>query len=275
MEGAAFDARAFDRGVEKTEIEMRVVPDQYRAVATGLSYSPANFAKESAERVSLVDHSAWTPLLADEDPATDRPETVECPPAAWFVETVPETALEVDTGACDYLAMGQPTLSRLKGGRLNLRFGHGDLDADVPAAAARCKHCFHDFTEAPPKSKASGLVGFLGLLALMAVIGAGTMGHGIAQVTAAAGLPVALFDIHQDAVERGLRHIEKNLDVIGHFHSAGAPGRNELYTGEVNYPNVVARIAELGYTGVFGLEYAPTIDPVESLRKTLAHLGQA
>ena len=47
--------------------------------------------------------------------------------------------------------------------------------ADVPAAAARCKHCFHDFTEAPPKSKASGLVGFLGLLALMAVIGAGTL----------------------------------------------------------------------------------------------------
>lgn len=46
----------------------------------------------------------------------------------------------------------------------------------------------------------------------VAVIGAGTMGHGIAQVTAAAGLPVALFDIHQDAVDRGLRHIEKNLD---------------------------------------------------------------
>jgi len=47
--------------------------------------------------------------------------------------------------------------------------------ADVPAAAARCKHCFHDFNEAPPKSKSSSLLGFLALLALMAIIGAGTL----------------------------------------------------------------------------------------------------
>lgn len=44
---------------------------------------------------------------------------------------------------------------------------------DVPAAAPRCKHCFHDFSEAPPR-KSNGLVGLLGLLAAMAVIGAGT-----------------------------------------------------------------------------------------------------
>lgn len=41
--------------------------------------------------------------------------------------------------------------------------------AMVPTAAARCKHCFHDFTEAPPK-KANGVVGFLGLVAAMAVV---------------------------------------------------------------------------------------------------------
>jgi len=46
----------------------------------------------------------------------------------------------------------------------------------------------------------------------VAIIGAGTMGHGIAQVTAAAGIPVALYDLHQDAVDRGLAHITKNLD---------------------------------------------------------------
>jgi 3-hydroxybutyryl-CoA dehydrogenase len=45
----------------------------------------------------------------------------------------------------------------------------------------------------------------------VAVIGAGTMGHGIAQVTAAAGIPVALYDLSQEAVDRGLMHIEKNL----------------------------------------------------------------
>jgi 3-hydroxybutyryl-CoA dehydrogenase len=46
----------------------------------------------------------------------------------------------------------------------------------------------------------------------VAIIGAGTMGHGIAQVTAAAGVPVTLFDLAEDAVERGLGHIRKNLD---------------------------------------------------------------
>ena len=46
----------------------------------------------------------------------------------------------------------------------------------------------------------------------VAIIGAGTMGHGIAQVTASAGLPVALYDLSQEAVDRGLKHIRKNLD---------------------------------------------------------------
>lgn len=46
--------------------------------------------------------------------------------------------------------------------------------AEVPAQAPRCKHCFHDFTEAPKKSGMSGLVGFLLMLAAMAIIGTAT-----------------------------------------------------------------------------------------------------
>ncbi len=45
-----------------------------------------------------------------------------------------------------------------------------------------------------------------------AVIGAGTMGHGIAQVLAMSGLDTRLFDIDPDAVERGLAMIAANLD---------------------------------------------------------------
>ncbi len=44
------------------------------------------------------------------------------------------------------------------------------------------------------------------------VIGAGTMGHGIAHVTAAAGLSVVLCDISAAAVEAGLGKIRDNLD---------------------------------------------------------------
>ena len=43
------------------------------------------------------------------------------------------------------------------------------------------------------------------------VLGAGTMGHGIAQVSAMAGYTVCLTDINQDALDRALQHIEANL----------------------------------------------------------------
>jgi 3-hydroxybutyryl-CoA dehydrogenase len=43
------------------------------------------------------------------------------------------------------------------------------------------------------------------------VVGAGTMGHGIAQVAAQAGYRVLLVDVARDALERGLRAIEKSL----------------------------------------------------------------
>jgi 3-hydroxybutyryl-CoA dehydrogenase len=45
----------------------------------------------------------------------------------------------------------------------------------------------------------------------VAVLGAGTMGHGIAQAAAAAGFEVVLRDLEEAFVEKGLRAIESNL----------------------------------------------------------------
>ena len=45
----------------------------------------------------------------------------------------------------------------------------------------------------------------------VAVIGAGTMGHGIAQVAAAAGYRVTLRDVDRDSLARGIQNIERNL----------------------------------------------------------------
>src|SRR5690349_8636372 len=45
----------------------------------------------------------------------------------------------------------------------------------------------------------------------IAVIGAGTMGHGIAQVAAAAGFQVWLNDVDRDSLARGVSSIEANL----------------------------------------------------------------
>lgn len=44
------------------------------------------------------------------------------------------------------------------------------------------------------------------------VVGAGTMGHGIAQVCAAAGCQVRLYDVDETAVQAGLDRIRGNLD---------------------------------------------------------------
>lgn len=83
-----------------------------------------------------------------------------------------------------------------------------------------------------------------------------------------------LFDCYHMQIMEGdlVKHVEQNIDVIGHFHSAGVPGRHELYEGETNYPFLLAQIGKLGYNGIFGLEYLPSIDHEESVRKVLAYL---
>jgi 3-hydroxybutyryl-CoA dehydrogenase len=45
----------------------------------------------------------------------------------------------------------------------------------------------------------------------VAVVGAGTMGNGIAQVVAAGGFPVVMTDINESALQRGLGAIDKSL----------------------------------------------------------------
>lgn len=46
----------------------------------------------------------------------------------------------------------------------------------------------------------------------IAVLGAGTMGHGIAHVAATAGYRVTLYDVSEDFVSRGLSRIRQNLE---------------------------------------------------------------
>ena len=57
----------------------------------------------------------------------------------------------------------------------------------------------------------SSLVSGSPMIETIAVIGAGTMGHGIAQVAAAAGFRVLLNDVDREALARGVSAIEGNL----------------------------------------------------------------
>ncbi len=87
-----------------------------------------------------------------------------------------------------------------------------------------------------------------------------------------------LYDVYHMQIMEGsiLANIEENLDVIGHFHSAGVPGRHELWDGELNYQEIVRRIKAGGYKEGFGLEYSPAMaDHAKSLRATRKYLSQA
>jgi hydroxypyruvate isomerase len=84
-----------------------------------------------------------------------------------------------------------------------------------------------------------------------------------------------LYDVYHMQIMEGnvIANIEKNLDLIGHFHSAGVPGRGELFMGELNYPQILQRIAARGYKGRFGLEYFPKMkDNLASLKQVRAYL---
>lgn len=78
-----------------------------------------------------------------------------------------------------------------------------------------------------------------------------------------------IYDIYHQQVMEGniIPNVTGNLDCIAHLHAAGHPGRHELQLGENDYKNIFAAIDAAGYTGWCGLEYSPTEDPCESLKK--------
>jgi len=77
-----------------------------------------------------------------------------------------------------------------------------------------------------------------------------------------------LFDIYHMQIMEGdlIATIKKNIQHIGHFHTAGVPGRHELDENqEIYYPAVMRAIVETGYQGYVAHEYTPVRDPIPSL----------
>jgi hydroxypyruvate isomerase len=78
-----------------------------------------------------------------------------------------------------------------------------------------------------------------------------------------------LYDLYHE--QRGLGNLieklEKNIDEVGLIHIADVPGRHQPGTGEVNYENVYRKLGALHYRGVIAMEFYPSGDVVETLRK--------
>ena len=66
-----------------------------------------------------------------------------------------------------------------------------------------------------------------------------------------------LYDVYHMQLMEGniINTVTENIKNIGHFHSAGVPGRFELRDTEVNYPAVIKAIDAAGYDKYFGFEF--------------------
>lgn len=83
-----------------------------------------------------------------------------------------------------------------------------------------------------------------------------------------------LYDIYHMQIMEGdiIRTIQQNIQYIGHFHTAGNPGRHEFdETQELYYPPICKAIADLGFQGYVAHEYSPSKgkDPLKTLDKMM------
>lgn len=77
-----------------------------------------------------------------------------------------------------------------------------------------------------------------------------------------------LYDIYHMQVQEGdvIATIREYKDCIGHYHTAGVPGRNEIDdTQELFYPAIMRAIVDTEFSGFVGQEFMPRRDPLTSL----------
>lgn len=82
-----------------------------------------------------------------------------------------------------------------------------------------------------------------------------------------------LYDIYHMQIMEGdvIRTIEDHAAYIGHYHTAGVPGRHEIdETQELYYPAIMRAIRDTGFTGFVAQEFIPRQkDPVSALCKAI------
>ncbi|UQZ32682.1 glyoxylate-induced protein [Paenibacillus sp. PK3_47] len=77
------------------------------------------------------------------------------------------------------------------------------------------------------------------------------------------------YDMYHVQIMEGnvLTRLQNNIHHVGHIQGAGAPGRHELYLGELNYDYIFDAIKQMDYDGYVGIEYFPVHDPVYDLQQ--------
>ncbi len=78
-----------------------------------------------------------------------------------------------------------------------------------------------------------------------------------------------LYDIYHEQRGYGnlIEKLNANLAQVGLIHVADVPGRFEPGSGEIDYATIYRRLGQLKYRGMIAMEFYPSGDIVESLRK--------
>ena len=80
-----------------------------------------------------------------------------------------------------------------------------------------------------------------------------------------------LFDIYHQQIQEGnlIPNIESCWDEIAYFQIGDNPGRNEPYSGEINYKNIFKYIYDKGFKGILGMEHGNSLDGKEGELKVI------
>ena len=74
-----------------------------------------------------------------------------------------------------------------------------------------------------------------------------------------------MFDCYHTQINQGdlLQSFEKHKHLIGHIQFSAIHDRGEPDQGELNYPWLLKKFMQMGYTGLFGAEYRPRASNVD------------
>jgi len=82
-----------------------------------------------------------------------------------------------------------------------------------------------------------------------------------------------LYDIYHMQINEGdvIRTLRENQQFIGHYHTGGVPGRNEIdQTQELFYPAIMKAIVTTGFKGFVAQEFIPkNNNPMQSLENAI------
>lgn len=183
-------------------------------------------------------------------------EPSESHPYGHWADPAAEDAFfrRLDDAFASARQLGCRTLNVLQGGVLE----GVELDRQIDTGIARLR-------TAAPMAEREGVL--LCVEAINTFDRPGSLCHstaiGVAIVDAVDSPAVRFqYDVYHMQLMEGnvIRTLRDNIDRIGHVQLADPPGRNEPGTGEINFPNVLSALDDLGYQGWVSLEYWPS-DP--------------